>query len=238
MLVGWLFVANTVFCQNAPGEIVGTVIDELSGEIVYNAQVFIIDQDKKYQARTNEDGRFRIAAIPAGEYSLNIKFLADTMKGISVNVPMDGIYNTGIIKYTSINLLGVVTISGISDDVKLIYGSIPIKEITQDDIKNSPNKFDIKSLVTGNNSDVRVADDGELMFRGARKGDMIYMLDGVKSREVNNVPSCSIGRMMVYTGGIPAKYGDTLGGVIVVETLSYFDLYRDWKRAENKKLKL
>jgi hypothetical protein len=75
-------------------------------------------------------------------------------------------------------------------------------------------------------SEIKMADDGELIFRGARKGDMIYVVDGVKLNEVYNVPSCSIKRMMVYTGGLPAKYGDTLGGAIVVETLGYFDLLR------------
>jgi hypothetical protein len=81
-------------------------------------------------------------------------------------------------------------------------------------------------------SEVKLSEDGELMFRGARKGDMIYVLDGIKSNEVFNVPSCSIARMMVYTGGLPAKYGDTLGGAVILETKSYFDLYRQWQ-AEN-----
>jgi hypothetical protein len=33
---------------------------------------------------------------------------------------------------------------------------------------------------------------------------------------------------MVYSGAIPAKYGDTTGGVVVMETLSYFDLLREY----------
>jgi hypothetical protein len=81
-------------------------------------------------------------------------------------------------------------------------------------------------------SEVKLSEDGELMFRGARKGDMIYVLDGIKSNEVFNAPSCSIARMMVYTGGLPAKYGDILGGAVILETKSYFDLYRQWQ-AEN-----
>jgi hypothetical protein len=39
---------------------------------------------------------------------------------------------------------------------------------------------------------------------------------------------------MVYTGGLPAKYGDTLGGVVVMETKGYFDLYRQWEANEIK----
>jgi hypothetical protein len=58
---------------------------------------------------------------------------------------------------------------------------------------------------------------------------MLYMVDGVKTSTVGAVPGCSIGRMMVYTGGLPAKYGDTLGGVVVMESKSYFDLYRKYQ---------
>jgi hypothetical protein len=110
--------------------------------------------------------------------------------------------------------------------IRLVYGELPVKELTSKDIVHSANKFDIKALATSMSSEIKVDDDGQLMFRGARKGDMIYILDGIKSNEVYSVPSCSINRMMVYTGGLPAKYGDTLGGAIVVETKSYFDLYR------------
>jgi hypothetical protein len=35
--------------------------------------------------------------------------------------------------------------------------------------------------------------------------------------------------MVIYTGGIPAKYGDTMGGVVVLETKGYFDLLRERK---------
>jgi outer membrane receptor protein involved in Fe transport len=83
-------------------------------------------------------------------------------------------------------------------------------------------------------SDVKVSEDGELMFRGSRKGDMIYMMDGIKSNAVSAIPSCAIGRVMVYTGGLPAKYGDTLGGVVIMETKSYFDLYRRWEAEQIK----
>ena len=81
-------------------------------------------------------------------------------------------------------------------------------------------------------SEVKVTADGDLVFRGARKGDMIYMMDGIKSNSISNVPSAAIGRIKVYTGGLPAKYGDTLGGAIVMETLSYFDLYRQYETAQ------
>jgi hypothetical protein len=105
--------------------------------------------------------------------------------------------------------------------------------MSSEEIKRSPLKFNQTAMIAAMSSDIKVADDGQLVFRGARKGDMIYMMDGVKMNAVSKVPSCSIGEMMVYTGGIPAKYGDTTGGVVVMETKSYFDLYREWKSSQN-----
>ena len=236
MIIGCLITAQAVFGQEAQGEIVGTVV-ETNGATIVGAQVFVIDQDRKYQALTDLDGRFRISGIPAGAYDMNIKLMQDTMKGIAVNVPMDGFHQAGTIVFRAkvIELDGLVVTA--NTDMKLVYGSLPIRELTSEEIEQSPVKFSVSQLAASINSDVKIADDGELIFRGARKGDMIYMLDGIKGREINNVPSCAIGRMMVYTGGLPAKYGDTLGGVVVLETKSYFDLYRAWEREEMKKKK-
>lgn len=236
ILLGCLLANQFANGQSALGEVVGTVVIEQTGEAVWGAQVYINDQDRVYQALTDMDGRFRLSAIPSGEYFLNIKFRKDTMSNISVNVPMDGIANTGTLKFVAGEvLLKVVTVKADDGRMKLEYGSLPIKQLTAEEIEQSPLKFSIANLATTMSSEVKIAEDGQLMFRGARKGDMIYMLDGVKSNDVYNVPSCSIGRMMVYTGGLPAKYGDTLGGAVVVETKSYFDLYRAWEREEMKK---
>jgi hypothetical protein len=235
LIIGCMLAGHGTFAQEALGEIVGTIAEK-NGTTIVGAQVFVIDQDKKYQALTDVDGRFRITGIPAGKYNMNVKVLRDTMKGILADVPMDGFFQAGLIHFDpkTVDLKGV-TVKANNGEMKLVYGSLPIREVTSEEIEQSPVKFSVSALATAYNSDVRMAEDGELMFRGARKGDMIYLLDGVKGRQVNNVPSCAIGRMMVYTGGIPAKYGDTLGGVIVVETKSYFDLYREWEREQMRK---
>jgi hypothetical protein len=167
---------------------------------------------------------------------LLIKHRKDTIsQRIEVKVPMDGICNAGTIYFTKAKELDAIIFYANKDRIKLEYGFLPVLKLTSEEIEHSSAKFDIISLVTTMSSEVKVDENGDLMFRGARKGDMIYMLDGMKSNEVFNVPSCSIANLMVYTGGIPAKYGDTLGGVIVVETKGYFDLYRDWRRSEIKK---
>jgi hypothetical protein len=221
-----LLSTNVVFGQTVTGDIVGTVVDANSGEKIFNARAVVEDNGRKYQALSDPDGRFRIPAIPSGKYSLYIIYMKDTMKNIVADVPMEAYCNLGNIQFEP--HVKVFKDIKINPNVRLVFGDLPVKELTANDIKRSTNKFDIKSLAISMSTDIRMDDDGQLMFRGARKGDMIYILDGIKSNEVFNVPSCSISKMMVFTGGLPAKYGDTLGGAIVVESKGYFELLRNY----------
>lgn len=227
-MVGMLLITGSTFAQQAMGEVHGYIKNK-AGEAVNYAHVYIKDLDKVYQVRSDFDGSFRISAIPAGQYFLNVQFGPDTLKNIPIVVPMDGICRVGDLELGDrVQVVDGVTASAQAKGLQLVDGNLPVLKITSEDIKYSPSKFDPKGLLTATSSEIRLTDDGELVFRGARKGDMLYMIDGIKSREVGTVPSCAIGNMMIYTGGLPAKYGDTMGGVVVMETKSYMDLYRHW----------
>ena len=216
--------------QGAPGEAIGTVISKKNKEIVYGAKVQTISNGTIYRARTDFDGRFRISAIPAGKYFFSVIYKGDTLSNIVGNITPDGIENLGEILFES-GVLALESVNATYDTKKLRlkYGVNPEITMDREQISRSPQKFDQKAMIASMTSDVKLTDDGQLVFRGARKGDMIYMMDGVKMNSVATVPSASIGSMMVYSGGLPAKYGDTVGGVVVMESLSYFDLYRVWE---------
>ncbi len=228
LILGILLVAVNSSAQRSTGDVIGTVINFKNKEPLLRARMIIDDNGSLYQAFSDPDGRFRIPSVPSGKYYLTIIYKADTMRNIALDVPIEAYCNLGTIEFEAKTLdLKVVNLKA---GIRLVHGELPVKELTDMEIKRSPVKFDVKTLATTMSSEVRMADDGELMFRGARKGDMIYVLDGIKSNEVFNVPSCAIGKMMVYTGGLPAKYGDTLGGAIILETKSYFDLYRSYQQ--------
>jgi len=54
---------------------------------------------------------------------------------------------------------------------------------------------------------------------------MATFLDGVKiAGAVPNIPPSAISSVSVYTGGLPARYGDVTGGVVVIETKSYAEM--------------
>lgn len=230
IILSFLLVSGTLFGQGSLGEVIGTVVDHKTSNPVYDAVAFIETSGTKYQAKTDFDGRFRISGIPAGTYILNVRQYEDTMKNIIVEVPMDGFFQAGTIEFrSSVKGLTAVNISYDKNAIRLVDGNLPVRTLTAKEIDKSPLKFDMKGLISSMSSEIRLSDDGSLAFRGARKNDMLYMVDGVKTSTVGSVPGCSIGRIMVYTGGLPAKYGDTMGGVVVMESKSYFDLYRQWE---------
>ena len=93
-----------------------------------------------------------------------------------------------------------------------------------DDFKKDPNIRDLNTMIARSVPGVYQAGPGQpLYFRGSRSGSVQYIVDGMKGLQGTiKVPSGAIGEMSIYTGGLPAKYGDVLGGVIVIETKSYF----------------
>ena len=99
-----------------------------------------------------------------------------------------------------------------------------------DQIKVIPVRYDPVAMIESMSPEIKKGADGELYFRGSRNGAAIYYVDGVKLRStLANLPARSYGSIQVYTGGIPAKYGDTTGGVVAIETQGYFSLWRQEK---------
>ena len=226
------------FSQAALGEVVGTVLYQHDKSPVFDATVKTISNGTVYNAKTDADGRFRISAMPSGKYYFTITYHGDTLRDAFADVSSDGIENMGdLLLASKVQELNVVNFEYDTKRIHLKYGVVPEIKMDREQISRSPLKFDQNAMIASMSSDIKVAEDGQLIFRGARAGDMVYMMDGVKMHSVSNVPSASIGSMMVFTGGIPAKYGDTNGGVVVMESLSYFDLYRAWEATERKKEK-
>lgn len=222
-----LFLTGTTFAQNTFGDIIGTFTTPDKKEGIFGAYAVTSRGDQLFKAVTDEDGRFRISAVPAGIYQVYFIYDGDTtFSKNTVEVAPDGFGNTGIVAQASTTEMEVIHVT--APIYRLTTGVAPEIKLTKKDIQHMPIKFDAKQMVAAMTSDVKLSDDGELSFRGARKGDVINYIDGVKMTDVQNVPSAALGYVMVYSGAIPAKYGDTTGGVVVMETLSYFDLLREY----------
>lgn len=199
---------------------------EDSTEVVPFATVYIITESGKRHAFSDEKGRYKIDALKPGTYNLHVRSLGFdnlTIADIALNP-------SGIVKVNAYCGMDGTLPPVIVHVPLLIPGDIPKIEIRLEDIKHSPYIQSPTTLIVTVNSDVQMVEGtSDIIIRGSRPGDAIYYIDGVKTTDMSSVPGVSIGGLEAYTGGIPAKYGDTTGGVIVLETKSYFDLYNAWK---------
>lgn len=222
MLVLSIATISPVFSQ-AGGTIKGTVIDNVSGTPIPFASVFVKYGENLIGDQSDFDGSFTIKPIPPGTYSVTFKCVGYG----------DKIVTDVVITQDKFTFLNDITMSvGIDIPVVIIPANkmidpelTSLKIIDKEVLESVPNYGSINKLAAITSSDIQVSDnDNEIYFRGSRSGDALYIIDGMRMINPGALcPSLAIGSMSIYTGGVPAKYGDFTGGVIVIETQSYFE---------------
>lgn len=223
-----LFTAFASSAQLGLGTISGyTYKAKDSSSVTAYTKVWIETESGVQNAKSDFDGKYKINAIKPGTYNLYTKGVGlDTMMIVGVKVDPDGITTVDVYS-TENNMLAAVPV--IFNRIKIEKDIIKIK-IQTEDIENSVFMRSPLELLGGTASDVQITEGtGEIIIRGSRPGDAIYYIDGVKMTDMGSIPGIAISGLEAYTGGIPAKYGDTTGGVVVLQTKGYFDLYYAWK---------
>ena len=221
-----------LFAQGNFGAIQGKMFEKSdSDQPAMFAKVWVEHSGSKFTTQVDENGRFKINAVPVGTYQLKAMYGVDSLaEQIIVNVQTDGIANVG-----RINILEKVQMEkGITVKAKrkypfIYFGDVGQSRINSLDIMKSPVRNSPKDLIVSRNSDIKLDAEGNMMIRGGRPNNLAYFIDGVRTGEIQTNPSVAIGSITVYSSAIPAKYGDTTGGVIIMETKSYYDLWRAWK---------
>ncbi len=224
-----LFISSGVFAQ--VGEIKGFVKDKETGEPLFGATVYIETAGNKIGAAADPDGKYTIKPVNTGVHSVYVSALGYNQKKI-----MDVLVTSDKITYVNIDLiagieLGVIIIEEERWTIPLIDKGQPgVQHITPIELKRSVHRQDPIKIVT-HMPGVTLAPNGKDVYvRGSRPQSTQFITDGMKSITGDiGIPGQAIGSIKVYTGGVPARYGDLTGGVIVVETKSYFDLAQEYK---------
>lgn len=226
LMVLVLLVNGTIFAQST-GEIKGVVIDKETGETIVGASVWVYYGGNMVGASTDLDGKYTIKPLIPGTYSVNSSSVGKSRTTINnIEVKPDKIYFMDTIALRDTSLPPVIIRGEI---VKLIDPEEPSRTtISESQIKTIANARDSRTLMTlaSDGAITTSADGQEIYFRGSRDGSFITYFDGMKIEgSAPSVPMACLKSYSVYTGGLPAKYGDTSGGVVVIETKSFFDLY-------------
>lgn len=223
-----LFVISNMFAQT--GEIKGIIKDSLSGEPIWNVSVYVKVGENIIGNPTDFDGKYTIKPLNSGKYTVIAKMAGYApMKIKDVRVTSDDIAYVNIdMNKTAEELPDFVVVE---HTIPLISKAEPhVKTLSAKMLRNDPN-IHTPMKVLNRIDGVTVAENGrDVYVRGSRPQATQFITDGMKSMTGDiGIPGQAIGSLKVYTGGVPARYGDLTGGVIVTETKSYFDLAQQYK---------
>ena len=241
MLLTALVLSSALIAQTS-GEIKGKVIDLNSKEPVPYASVYVEAAGQLVGTITSESGKFTIKPLNPGIYNVTIQFTGyDTIiiPGVRVDPDKISFVETVEMGMSAVVLKGAV-VRGEWKDPLINPEEVSKMTISRTQIEKNPNRLSPLKMASAMIPGVTESADGQgLHFRGSRTSAIAYFIDGVKQADnFTRLPASAIGSMTVYTGGLPAKYGDVTGGVIIIETKSYFDYYNEWLAQEEvRKLK-
>lgn len=197
----------------------GRIYDAKTNEGLPFANVILLkDGIQKTGTTTDLDGNYSFTGFDPGLYDVEAVYVGypnARITGVRVSasqsVPLDLKMNMeqGID-------LNVVTVTAYEIPLIKQDETASGNTLGGEDIKKLPTR-DVTTLIatTGGVSQDKEGED--VSFRGAREGDQIVYVDGVRVRG-SSVPAQDIEQIQVITGGIPAAYGDVTGGVTNIIT--------------------
>ncbi len=201
------------------GTLKGTVKDEAGNFLAYANISVEKNGETVSSTQCDEKGEYTIKPINPGSYDVVTSYVgSQTEKTEGVQIVIEKITFLNVIlkkaQATEAIVIKRFKVPLIDPDFKS-GGTKTAEEI----IKSPLNDIGaLASTIAG----VYSADDGnnQLNVRGARSDATLIYLDGVKVRSSFNLPKLGIEQITVITGGMPARYGDATGGLVLVTSKS------------------
>lgn len=218
-LLFFIAVSGAAFAQT--GAISGTVKDEKSQPVIGAIIEVLEGGTVRGGAATDEDGKYLVKPLnPGTDYTVTVKYTGYQEQRLT-KVQITGDRTT----YQNFNLKIVTNEREVvvvkEYKVPLIKKDEPgtTTTLTGDQIAKmaTRNTNDFVSLSAGT---YQQKSGGGISIGGARSNGTLYIIDGVQVNGANatNFAPGNIDQMSVITSGLPAKYGDALGGVVTITT--------------------
>ena len=216
-VIALLGISNYSIAQSQSGTLKGTITEFDTGESVPMANIVIeLNGTVVDGAIADFDGKYTIKPIDPGRYTVKVSFIGFATKQIT-----DVLVSSSKITFINAALKIESDVLGTVDLVEYVVPLIdPDKTgttLTKEAITALPTR-DVQSVAAQTAGIYQEDEGGALNVRGARSDATFFYIDGVKVRASNKLPQSSIEQMTVITGGLPASYGDAMGGVISITT--------------------
>jgi outer membrane receptor protein involved in Fe transport len=212
-------ILSAVFAAAAaagPGKIVGRILDDKNDKPLAYANVVIVGT--AWGAMSQADGSFTISPVPPGDYEVQTSYLGYETERKPAKVTEDG----------TVTLVFSLKGSAIKTKEITIKADRPLVDVKRASTVRSFNADELKSMALQPTLDSVVEqvpgvtkDNGELHIRGGRAEETLYIVDGVRTRDLlsgaskgNMINSRSVAEVNIITGGFDAKYGQALSGIV------------------------
>ncbi|MBP5396313.1 MAG: carboxypeptidase regulatory-like domain-containing protein [Bacteroidales bacterium] len=205
-----LLMTGYTFAQNAT--LKGKVTDQ-NGKPVEFANVRLMQEDDMILGTTtDEHGNYTLKPVPSGKLDLIV-----TYSGCA-KYKREGIAFSGsTVKFQDVQInCGKNLKEIVVTDTKPIFEKDQVvaqQTMTAEDMETMSGKSVSSALNTM--SGLTTTSGGGTSIRGNRTGQLVYMVDGVRSG--NDVAFAGVASTTMISGGIPAKYGDG-AGFVEIET--------------------
>ncbi|QNL22717.1 carboxypeptidase-like regulatory domain-containing protein [Hyphobacterium sp. CCMP332] len=220
LLLQTFIIASFSLVLAQTGKLSGKITDMETGESIPFANVTVNKGGVQKGGTVSDfDGNFSITPLVPGEYNVEVSYVGYAPKKI-----------TGVVinfeKTTRLDIRMNSESKVLEEDV-IIYAEPLIdpdntstgSKLSSKEIEKIPTR-NISSIATTQAGVTSSDDGGTINLRGARSDATQYFVNGVKllPGQTPQVPVEAIAEVSILTGGIPAQYGDNVGGVISLTT--------------------
>lgn len=218
-------IAGQAFAQG--GAIVGRVVDDKNEPLIGAVVQAIQGGITKSGMSTDENGDYTIKPLDPGRYELKVSytgFKEYTTTGVIVSPDKNTEVKVTMVVSTSTTLVEhVVTAFKVPLVDKFNPGTSTVR--TSEEIEKMPTRSTEGVALT--TAGVLSNPAGGLSIQGARSEGTLYYIDGVQVRGgANTLTQGTVDQIQVLTSGLPARYGDALGGIISVTSKGPSERFR------------
>ena len=218
-----LSIASSLTAQ-VNGIIKGNILDEKGKPMLFVPIALFQDSTIITSATTDENGEFTMKEITPGKYNLKASYL-----GYKTLLLKDVVTHPNKTAYVDMkmslseNTLKTTVVTAHFHETIIDKDFSTLTPISIEQIENSAlGKTDIVALITSLTPGIVATADGrDIHIRGSRVGTTGYIVDGMRTMGVPEIPGLGIAGMEVLTGGVPAEYGDCTGGIVIISTKEY-----------------
>jgi outer membrane receptor for ferrienterochelin and colicin len=211
-----LFVVTGSALAADTGTITGKVVDE-SGVPLQNASVILLG--KQMGGPTNAEGKFTLAKVPVGAYTVRAMMVGKQRSEKNVTVDAN---RTVVVDFQLAEEAVKMKVVEVTTNKKMVIrkDASTKQTVTAEDLRSLPvdSYKDAISLKAG-----VISQGGELHFRGGRADEVLTIVNGIASRNPLRAEGVDLGLLAVSSseqvlGGMDAQYGNALSGVIALTT--------------------